>query len=342
MTTTLAPLAERVAAPATVRVPDASTGLTWGALARSDVAELTALVVACQEADALPYRISQAEVDEHFDDSNLDVERDTLAGRDEAGALRAWALVQQPAGDTRVVRAFLDGGVHPEWRRRGIGAQVLAWSQDRGRQLLAATGKQVPARLSVYVDDTATATAAAVRAAGFTPIRYYAEMRRALTGDVPEPFAPEGVRIVPWSAELDEQARLAHNEAFADHWGSEPRTPEQWVQTRAMFAPTWSFLALDQASDEVVGYLLSGRYEQDWPVAGYSSGYTDVLGVRRAWRGRGIAPALLVAAMHAYRADGIEYAELGVDTANPTGAHGLYSRLGYVPYLSSTAFSIEL
>ena len=46
--------------------------------------------------------------------------------------------------------------------------------------------------------------------------------------------------------------------------------------------------------------------------------------------------------MAAYRADGMEYAELGVDTANQSGAHGLYAGLGYAVFHSSTMFSIEL
>ena len=75
---------------------------------------------------------------------------------------------------------------------------------------------------------------------------------------------------------------------------------------------------------------------------GYNAGYTDLLGVRRAWRGRRLAGALLGAAMAAYRADGMEYAELGVDTANPSGAHRLYAGLGYVVFHSSTMYAIEL
>ena len=72
---------------------------------------------------------------------------------------------------------------------------------------------------------------------------------------------------MPWSTELDEQVRLAHNEAFADHWGSEPRTAQEWAQGRSMFAPTWSFAAIDEATGEVAGYLMSARYEQDWAIA---------------------------------------------------------------------------
>ncbi|GEK19730.1 GNAT family N-acetyltransferase [Cellulomonas xylanilytica] len=341
-TTDLAPLVDRVAAPADVPVPSDAGGLTWRPLTRADVPALTRLLTAVEEADGIPYRTSAEEVDEEFDGEWKDHARDTLAGVDADGVIRAYARVNQPPGDARVVRAFLDGAVDPQWRGRGIGRQVLAWQEARGRQLLAASGKELPARLAAFTDDAAAATARLLQVNGFTPVRFYSEMRRPLNVALPSVEVPDGLSIVPWSAELDEQVRLAHNEAFADHWGSEPRTAEDWNQGRSMFAPAWSFIAVDDASGEVVGYLLSGRYEHDWPVIGYKAGYTDLLGVRRAWRGRRLAPALLATVMAAYQADGMDYAELGVDTANQSGAHRLYEGLGYAVFHSSTMYSIEL
>jgi ribosomal protein S18 acetylase RimI-like enzyme len=77
-------------------------------------------------------------------------------------------------------------------------------------------------------------------------------------------------------------------------------------------------------------------------VAGRTSGYTDLLGVRRAWRGRGLAVALLAAATAAFRADGMQDAALDVDTANPSGAHGLYAALGYRATHGSATYALEL
>ncbi len=52
--------------------------------------------------------------------------------------------------------------------------------------------------------------------------------------------------------------------------------------------------------------------------------------------------SILAEVMRAYRADGMEYAELTVDTANPSGAHGLYASLGYEVSHGEVMYSIEL
>jgi ribosomal protein S18 acetylase RimI-like enzyme len=342
-TPTPTPIAERAAAPDVLPEPDpAATGLTWRPLSRADVPALAVLVARVEEADAQPFRTSEVEVEEWFDGDWKDPVADSRVGVDADGALRAWVTTEAPPGDVRTVRVHVSGGVDPGLRGRGVGSALVAWGTARARQKLAASGKDVPGRIAAYLEDHREDARALYVAAGYTPIRYYTDMRRDLAQPLPEVRAPEGVRIVPWSDELDDAVRLAHNEAFADHWGSEPRTPESWQVGRAMFAPQWSHVAVDEATGEVAGYTVAGRYEQDWPVAGYTSGYTELLGVRRAWRGRGVSVALLEAAMRSFRADGMEYAELDVDTANPSGAHGLYARLGYEVTHGSVLYSIEL
>lgn len=342
-TTTSLPLAERAAPPATLPEPDpATTGLTWRPLGRDDVPALFGLMARVEDADAQPFRTSEVEVAEAFDGDWKDPVRDSRVGLDADGVPRAWLTLEAPPGDVRVIRVYVGGGVDPAWRRRGIGRAMLTWGVARARQKLAESGKDAPGRIAAFIEDHRTDALALHAAAGFAPARYFTDMRRDLAQPLPEPRPLEGVRIVPWSAELDDAVRVAHNEAFADHWGSEPRTPESWQVGRAMFAPQWSHVALDEATGEVAGYTLSGRYEHDWALAGFTSGYTELLGVRRAWRGRGLAPALLTAAMRSFRDDGMQYAELDVDTENPSGAHGLYASLGYEVTHGSVMTTIEV
>jgi ribosomal protein S18 acetylase RimI-like enzyme len=57
-------------------------------------------------------------------------------------------------------------------------------------------------------------------------------------------------------------------------------------------------------------------------------GWVRNLGVRRGWRGRGLARALLQHAFGAFYARGCTTIGLGVDAQSPTGATRLYQRAG--------------
>ncbi|TDE88938.1 GNAT family N-acetyltransferase [Occultella glacieicola] len=339
-----ATLAERARAPRLLTMPSAGSGLTWRPLGTGDVAELHALFERIETHDNPPYRTTLEEAAETFQGEWKDAPNNSLGGFDGEGVLRAYGTVTVQPGDVRSVRAFLEGGVDPLWRRRSIGTAVLRWQVDRSRQVLAASGKDVPGRIVVHVEDGMTDSVRMLQEQGFSPRRWYTEMRRDLGLELPAVKLRSNLDLVPWSAELDDQVRLAHNDSFRDHWGSEPHTVETWQEGRTYFAPTWSFLVLDRTTDraQVAGYLLSGRYEQDWESLGWTEGYIDILGVRREWRGQRIATALLARAMAAYREDGMEYAGLGIDTEQPTGAFGLYGNLQFEPTRGSTMYTIEV
>ena len=333
------------------RVPSAlpqDLGLTWRPLRASDADALHTLIAAIETFDKSPYRTSRSEVQEIMEGDWKDLAADTMVAVDATGELRAYATVEVRPGDVSTIRAFVTGGVHPQAREVGIGTALIAWMTARARAKLAARTDSGPGRIVTYLDDSAPNQWTFYEDAGYTALRFYSALRRDLSDPIHTQPLDATLRIQPWSADVDDATRLAHNDAFRDHWGSEPDTVQSWVQGRSTFAPTWSFVVLDDDRESetggpfVAGYLLSGRYEQDWPIAGYSSGYIETLGVRRAYRGRRIALALLAAAMNAYRDDGIEYAELDVDLDNPSEAFGLYSSLGFAKVQGSRMYSIEL
>jgi ribosomal protein S18 acetylase RimI-like enzyme len=365
--TPLAPaakLALRAAAPDVIPVPGPDFGLDWRPLAPRDSAALARLVATTESLDDPPFRTMAAEVTEWLSGSWKDLTRDTLGGFDPRGALCAFAFAEVPPGDVTMIRAGVHGGVLPAYRGRGIGAALVRWMQARGRQLLAEHDTTVPARVGTFLEGSAGAEHDLYAAAGFAPRRWFRTMRRDLAEPSPEVRLALGLRLVPWSPALDDAIRLAHNEAFVDHWGSQPQTSEQWTGNRSTFVPRWSFAILDDTPGDratldgavrggatpddapqrpaVAAYLLSERYEDDWPVVGYSFGYVHQLGVRRPWRRQGLAVALLAAAMDAFRSEGLDHAVLDVDTENPTGANGLYARVGFTPDHGSVLYTIEI
>lgn len=63
---------------------------------------------------------------------------------------------------------------------------------------------------------------------GLTPLRYWFEMV-ASTAEVPAVALPDGLRVVPYSAEYEQGLYAAHMEAFADNWGHQHRDLPGWA-----------------------------------------------------------------------------------------------------------------
>ena len=82
----------------------------------------------------------------------------------------------------------------------------------------------------------------------------------------------------------------ARNDAFRDHWGSLPSTPERWAQfvDGPFLRPDLSTLAL--IDGRVVAFCLASVNEEDWEALGAPNTYIDLIGVVRDQRGRRLAP----------------------------------------------------
>src|SRR5690625_2673681 len=155
------------------------------------------------------------------------------------------------------------GGVDPAWRGRGIGRALLAWQEQVGRAKIAAASTSARGRLLVHLDDHVAAARRLVERAGFRQLRVFLELSRPLSAELPTAPLDTGLRITGYTPALSEPVREAHNEAFVDHWGSEPRSRADSERTLAgrHFRPDWSFVVL--AGDEVAGYALTSAYRAE-------------------------------------------------------------------------------
>ncbi|WP_168207523.1 GNAT family N-acetyltransferase [Microlunatus elymi] len=322
----------RPAPPALGRVD----GVDWSPLTEAELPEVSGLLTAIEHFDDPAERHTLEELQEAFAESAADPEHNARIGRDRGGVVVAYGWVHPFPADVNPRRVFLDGGVHPGWRRRGIGHELLDWELARAAEWDAQTrsAEHGPLQLTVPVEEKFTDRAKLVCDRKFSAVRWFADMSlkfEQLDSGVPAVPRLPGIRLEPFRVTVSEQVRQAHNEAFADHWGSQPVPQVRWQERLAASSTRteWSWVALDDASGEVAGYAMNAAYPQDWEFQGYREGWTDRLGVRRNWRNRGIAKALLIASMRSFADAGLDGAGLGVDTDNPTGAFGLYTRLGY-------------
>ena len=247
--------------------------------------------------------------------------------------LVAFAWLKAMPGEREAHRVLCWGGVRPSHRCRGIGSDVFAWMVQRASEVTAGFEADLPTTVQVEGADHQEDLLALAAQHGFDPVRRFLEVARPTASPLADAAAPAGVEMVPWSPDLDEAARLCHQESFADHWGSEPRSAEAWAQWytgHRAFRPDLSALAVERASGQVASLVLTAAYPQDWAQAPVEA-WINTVGTRPAWRGRGVAGWLLTDVLRRVAASdtGFERAILGVDAENPTGALRLYRALGF-------------
>ena len=284
------------------------------------------VVEAIQRADGVPFVTSRAEIDEWVAEPHFDPGEDAVVAA-VGGQVVGYAVAGHAPSGERLERVHLQGGVLPDHRGTGIGSALLEWQIERGREHLAGYDHDLPKYIRTWEYDFQQGAHRLFEDHGMVPVRWFEELIRPV-----DPIASTtDVSIVPWESEHSAAVLAVKNAAFADHWGSTPTDPETWglwmdaENTRLDL----SFVALD--GDEIVGFALNGHYPADEEVLGRKDGWIESLGVSRSHRGRGIASALIARSVAAFAEAGFDSAMLGVDSANPTGARGLYERLGFEP-----------
>lgn len=307
------------------------TNIDWRPLTLADDVALHELVRASEKVDSPHWVSSREEVRHQMNDPEIELPTDSLGGFVSDGRLACWAAVKVRRHVLRRRTASLWGGVHPDLRRRRLGTAVLRWSETRAREKLAAFDDQPPRFLEAWSDERWHDRRALLTAHGFEPVRYYHEMRRPLNEPIPAAGLAEGLRFETWREELDNELRLAHNEAFSDHWGSEPLTAEVW-HSQFVGSPNFrsdlTVCVLD--GRQISGYCLSYHAPHEAEVTGHADGWLGQIGVRRPWRKRGVATAIICRVMALMAEVGLDRAALGVDSDNQSGALRLYERLGFV------------
>ena len=247
--------------------------------------------------------------------TGFDLGADAWVVTDRAGAIVGYGQVEREEPD--LVESW--GVVHPEHRGRGFGLALLERIETRAAELL--DGVSAPRfRHAITAGDGAAATMLDRR--GLRPVRHFWHMQIDLVDPVEPGPAPAGIEI--GGIDPDEDLPAVHailEEAFADDWGDHPEPFDEWIgelANRPDHDATLWLLARDQGTP--VG-VLTAR-------AGDEGVWVDWLAVLASHRGRGIGAALLRRSFTSFAARGRHRVRLNVDAENPTGATGVYERVG--------------
>jgi mycothiol synthase len=249
------------------------------------------------------------------------------------GELAAAATVATPPdGGTHV---YLGGGVHPKWRGRGIGRELLRWQLARAAEIHKSVAPDLSwdVHLDVVVGDEDAVRL--FRRFGLAPVRYWFDMV-APTAAVTVPL-PDGLRVETYAPERERGVHAVHMEVFATHWGFQHREFPHWAPIAVRsesFRPELSVLAFD--GDEIVGYVLS--YQDPDP----DRIYIGQVGVQSRWRRQGVAGGLLAWVLRAAGEAGKLRAGLAVDADSPVGAVGVYERVGFTVESRAVTYAAPL
>jgi mycothiol synthase len=231
------------------------------------------------------------------------------------------------------------GHVDPPWRRRGVATAILAHNEARLREIASGHPDDLPRVFGGFAPERRVGAVALLTGAGYQPVRYFFDMVRPTLDEIVLPPLPEGMEIRPVS-DTDGYRRLfaADIEAFKDHWGgidASEASFQQWL-AQPNFDPSLFVIAWD--GDEIAGAVINEIDAEENAALQRSRGLLASVFVRRPWRRRGLAAALVGRSLELLRERGMTSAWLGVDADNPTGALGVYERAGFAVHLRSSAY----
>ena len=306
----------------------AAADLSWRPIEPAQVAEWAALLAAIEAVEREDEHSSEQDLLEEFSYPYCDFARGSVAVYD-GGAMAGYCVLTSQSAADPVHRMRQHGGVHPAYRSRGLGGQLLGWAETAAVPLHQERYPGRPLTLSGSCISRNDDAAELYAAHGYRQVRWFHGMTKDLTAALPDVPAPAGVQIAGFTPAISQDALLVFNEAFRDHWGSIQSNAEQWAYHTGerAFRPALSFLAY--AGQEPLGVIICYEYDAATEATGIRDLHIPLIGTRRAGRKRGIASALMFRAFTEARAAGFSTASLGVDTDSPTGALGLYERAGF-------------
>lgn len=283
---------------------------------RADAEAILGVVTASDIADYGEADVELADITQ--DMAAMDLERDAWAVTTDEGMVATGGVMVHGQVQHRLML-----NVVPDWRRRGIGSVLLANLEARSAELVAGAPDGARVVAQAWTKGDWEPGLAFARRHGYTVSRRFYRMTITMTEPPPAPAWPDGVAVRAFRPGVDERAVFeAVEEAFTDHWGHLPMDFDVWRRRfdRDDFDPSLWFLAVDGETGQIAGTSLCSVIP--------GMGWVGSLSVRRPWRRRRLASALLNHTFGVFWERGQRTVGLGVDAGSLTGATRLYESVG--------------
>ncbi len=230
------------------------------------------------------------------------------------------------------------GNLVPEWRGKGIGTALFRHSEARLQEIAIKHTSATSRFFDVGSSDTTPNLVAIIESEGYATVRNFYEMVRPDLENIPDCPLPEGIEVRPVQPEQYRAIWEAEVEAFKDHWGewvTEEEDFKRW-QDHHLFQPHIWQVAWE--GNQVVGMVRNFIDEEANKKFNRKRGWTENISIRRPWRKKGIAKALIASSFRLHKELGMTEAALGVDTDNPNGARQLYEGMGFQTVKTYTSY----
>ena len=262
---------------------------------------------------------SAVDVLEFWQDRDVDLKRDSLAVTTPAGELVGYTSIARTRGG---IMLDANTAIRLAYHQHPIGTYLLRFAEEHAHALLDAYPE---APRTFYTWSFTSDMSNLLTQESFKVESSDYRMRIIFDEPPTAPRSIEGVTIRPFVPGQEERA--IYNviaETFPDIDGKPYRPYADWYE--GMFEknssadPSMFYVAI--VDGEVVGITLCRIYPQE------HNGHVSQVGVRRPWRKRGVARALLATAFGEYYRRGVREVLLDMDSTNQTGAWELYHRAG--------------
>ena len=272
----------------------------------------------------------------HWYESGINLESDSILVLDGETAVAYVELVSEAP----FVVYEMVGVVHPDYRQRGIGSQLVYWAENRVQQTINAAPEGTAVFIQNSIFDSNQPGRDLFTGHGYNIVRDFVYLQIHMDAKPPNPVWADGIDVRPLQSSDWDKVGPALHEAFKDHWGiveyEAEETEEESIATdpnpeesdpeafdNAYFnSPGLCFVAWD--GDEVAGSCLCNATTVEFPEAGYLGS----LSIRRPWRRLGLGRALTLQILNAFYERGTTHVLTDTDGDGFTQAYRVYQKAG--------------